>query len=197
MSFFRIVGTTLEFDLAYISFYKEFKAILTDDLDYTEKIFKYIYEVADNRSYSNRNVLSKDEAHHRGITLAGLPLDFKTSKEINTAIKKYKELNKNHIADLLKDLKATLFLSIKINERIHKVLDARLSNPELKDEEIPTLVNLQGKLFDTIDAIPNRIQKIKELEVVVYNELAKPDIIGKGGEVIPDSYDGDPEIEGT
>lgn len=201
MSFFKIHNNKLDLDLAYILLYKEFKNIYdsdnTPDKSYANSIFRYIYEICDYRSYSNRQGLSKNKAHSHALNLANLDDKFSVNKEIKSAIDLYKQLNYNVNAELLSDLKATLGLSVKINEKIHKILDSRLSNPDLPESDIGILINIQKQLFEIITNLPEKINKVKELEEDVYTELAKPKEIGRGGEIIPDSYEGDPEIEGV
>lgn len=201
MSFFRITNNKLDVDLTYILLYKEFKTIYdsdtTSDKSKAEAVFRYIYERCDYRSYSNRQGLKKAEAHSHALNLAGLDTSFILDKPVTAAMNLYKKLNYNVNAELLSDLKATLALSVKINEKIHKVLDTRLSNPDLPETDIGILINVQKQLFEIIAGLPDRINKVKELEADVYSDLSKPKEIGRGGDVIPDSYEGDPEIEGA
>lgn len=201
MSFFKVRTDKLEFNLEYILFYKEFSIIYSSDntvnKQFANKVFRYIYERCDYKSYSNKHNLSKEKAHSYALNLAGLDTSFEISKVVKAAMDMYKKLNYNVNAELLKDLKATLNLSISINEKIHRALEVRLSNPDLADEQIPILITLQSKLFEVIDGLPNKISKVKELEAEVYDELAKPKELARGGDEIPDSYEGDPEIEGA
>lgn len=201
MSFFKIKLDRLDFNLEYILFYKEFAAIYNADVSvnkvYANKVFRYIYEICDYKSYSNKHNLSKTKAHAYALNLSGLDERFTITSDIKSAMNKYKKLNYNINAELLKDLQATLNLSISINEKIYRALEVRLSNPDLADDQIPTLITLQSKLFEVIDGLPAKISKVKELEAQVYDELSKPKEIARGGEEIPDSYEGDPEIEGV
>ena len=196
--FFKIKNKKLSLNLDYLLFYDEFAKIYREhEEEIAIKIFKYIYEVSDERSYSNRNVLSKAKAHNHAVTMTGLGDTFSITPDIKKAIDKYKKLTKDTNAILLKDLKSTLNLSRDINKKIYKALELKLQNPELPEADIPSLITLQNKLFETIDGLPDKFKKIKELETEVYEELSKPPVIARGGEIAPASYDGDETIEGT
>jgi len=198
--FFRVNQGKLEIDLEYVLFYKEFKQIYHSDLSpnkqWATKVFKYIYEIADYKSHSNKNQLPKDEAKKHAINLAGLDSDFTPDDTINKAIKTYRKLNHSIIADLLKDLKSTLLLSTKLNTKIYQAIETELKNPDLPRESIGSIMTLQSKLFDLIDGLPSKVSRLKALEVEVYEELAKTKEEMRGGGEIPDSYEGDPQIEG-
>ncbi len=198
--FFRINKGKLDIDLEYVLFYKEFKTIYQSDTtpnkEQAIRRFKYIYEIADYRSYSNKNQLAKDKAHQYAINLSGLDTKYKPEDIVKAAIKLYKKLNHSIIADLLNDLKATLLLSTKLNDKIYRAIDLELQNEDLPRESIGTIMTLQSKLFELIDGLPSRVTRIKELEVEVYEELAKPKEEQRGGGAIPDSYEGNPQIEG-
>lgn len=200
MSFFRIKSSKLEVDLEYVLFYKEFKNIYNSDNTpekaYAKKLFMYIYEVCDYKSYANRNNFSKAKAHKHAVNLAGLDSDFEPTGFIAEGIKAYKKLNYNINAELLRDLKATLLLSIQINDKIYKAIELELQNDDLPRDSIGAIINLQGKLFELIDGLPNKINKVKELEAEVYEELSKPKEEARGGGEVIDSYEGNPEIEG-
>jgi hypothetical protein len=197
MSLFIVNDNKLDILKEYILMYDEFSVILNSfSYDEAIKIFKYIYEVSDNKSISNRQSYSKQKQKDHAKLLAKLDSDFVETSIIKTAIKKYKELNYNSNAEILSQLKANLQLSIEINNKIHKYLKAQLSNSELDDNKIPRIMEFQSKLFDVVEAIPNKIEKVKRLEAIVYDEITKKEIVGRGGEIIPDSYEGDPDIEG-
>ena len=71
------------------------------------------------------------------------------------------------------------------------------SDEGLDTSDITSIMGLQNKLFDLINELPNKIKTIKKLEATVYEELMRGKEIGRGGAEIPDSYEGDPEIEGA
>ena len=198
--FLNIVNKRLVLNLEYILFYKEFKNVYDEyaeeGIEEVEKVFKYIYEIADYRSFSNRRNYAPVQAHEHARRISKLDDTFKVTKPVKAAIDYYKKENYSVNATLLSDLQNTLYLSIKINEKIQKVLESKLSNPDLKEESISSLITMQGKLFDIIDGLPDRIEKVKKLEATVNDELAESRPEGRGGGEIPASYDGDPEIEG-
>lgn len=198
--YFHIVDNKLVLNLEYILFYDEFKKVYDmyadKGTDEVEKVFRYIYEIADYRSFANRRHYEDDVAHDHAINVSGLSQDFKITNAIKKAIALYKKDNYSVNSILLKDLQNTLHLSIKINEKIQKVLESKITNPELKEEGISNIITLQGKLFEIIDGLPDRIDKVKKLEATVNDELKQSRPKGRGGSEIPASYDGDPEIEG-
>ncbi len=198
--FFRVTKGKLELDLEYVLFYDDFRKIYESDptpnKDTATRIFKYIYEIADYKSHSNRSQLSKEKARHHAINLSGLDSDFVPDNNVQKAIKTYRKLNHSIIAELLKDLTATLLLSTKLNSKIYKAIELELKNEDMPKESIGTVITLQTKLFDLIDGLPSRVNRLKALELEVYEELAKSkDEIRGGGEIL-DSYEGDPQIEG-
>lgn len=199
MSFFRVQRGKLEFDRRYILMNKPFAKIVEKlGEEQANKVFRYIYEVADNRSYSNKQAVSDLAAHEHGINLAGLDSTFKPSKLIKDAITYYKQHNYNLHADTLKELKQTLNQTKRLNTRIRVALDNKLNSDEgLDTSDITSIMGLQNKLFDLINELPNKIKTIKKLEATVYEELMRGKEIGRGGAEIPDSYEGDPEIEGA
>lgn len=197
MSLFSIKENKLDINLEYVLFHKEFADIYKAyPHDEALKIFQYIYERCDYKSYSNKQNYTTAKAHDYALKISKLSDTFVIDPVIKAAMKLYKKHNYNINAELLKDLKSTLELSVNINERIHKALRTSLDNDKLEDTAISTLITLQTKLFEVIDGLPTRITKVKQLEELVYSELAKPKVIARGGEEIPDSYEGDPEVEG-
>jgi DNA integrity scanning protein DisA with diadenylate cyclase activity len=179
----------------YKEFHDVYKQSANDDI--ADRIFRFIYEIADLRSYSNKRNFKDEAKYEYAKTLAKLPHEFIITPTIDKAIKKYSKESYSVNAQLLKDLTATLHLSIKINEHIKTHLETTLSNDKVEKDEIGTIFNMQKQLFEMIDKLPSMFNKVKELEAKVHDELSKPKPIGRGtGEEIPDSYEGDPDIEG-
>ena len=200
MSFFTIKNRKLHFDLEYVLLHKPFADLYNDvkgeESDDYIKYFKYIYEIADNRSYSNKQGVSDKEAHENACNLANLETDFDKPKTLIPAIKYYK--NKNYIlnADTLKALLKTLNKTRKINARFDEALDNKLNNNEIKDSELSDIITLQTKLFNLIDDLPDKIRTIKRLESEVFEDLQREKELARGGVVISPSYEGDDEIDG-
>jgi len=201
MSYLKVTPEGLKVDWEYILLYPEFEKLYKRDDDpekkYADKLLRYIYERCDVKSYCVKNGLKEREAHKHALQLAGLPFSFDLDKDIVQAMKRYKQIHYNEVADLLSSLRNTLKLSKKINDKIQKAIEVRLSNPDMKEEDIPHMIMLEEKLFKVIENLPDKIKSLKELESVVHKELTKPKGLGRGQKVIPDSYDGDPEIEGA
>jgi hypothetical protein len=194
-----ILTDKLQLNLDYILGYKDLKDVYIEykdqGIDKVESVFKYIFEVADPRSYSNRNAFDDIEKHTRGLVYANLE-SLKVTKTLNKAIKFYESYRYNIEADLLKDLKDNLKLSIKTNKHINKSLDDKLNSQTLSDADISAIITLQGKIFDLIEQLPSKIEAIKKLEVKVYESYTRPAEKARGDKPIPSSFEGDPDIEG-
>ncbi|KAF5080381.1 hypothetical protein DSECCO2_120230 [anaerobic digester metagenome] len=177
--------------------YEEFAAVY---LKYTEeesdKVFRYVYEIADSRSYSNRRRLNELEQESYARDLSGLDSNFKVGNVIKKAITKYKALHYNSNQELLNELEGTLDLSFKINRQIKELLSKKLDD-KVQDGDLVSLINLQNKLFDVINELPNKIEQLKQLRGKVNEDYVKPKQQARGEGEIPASYDGDPDIEGT
>jgi hypothetical protein len=194
-----ILTDKLHLNMEYVLGYKEFAQLYEDykgeGIAKVEAVFKYIFEVADPRSYSNRNSFGDDERHDRGLTYVNLS-NLKITKNIKSAIKLYKDESYSLEIQLLSDLKDNIQLAIKTNSLINKSLSRKLDADDLSDADLSSLIGLQSKLFDIIDEAPDKIEAIKKLELKVYESYTKPRAKARGDKEIPSSYDGDPDIEG-
>ena len=197
---FFIVDNKLKLNVEYILFHKPFKILFDKnqgkDKDYIEGIFKYIYEIADPRSYSNKSAYDKDKSHIQALKLGNLPESFKVTKEVKDAIKYYIDEYYTVEATLLKELRGTLHLFIDTNRKIKNEIQRKINNDETSGDDLIAILGLQDKLFKAVNELPNKIESIKNLEAKVNEQLSKPSVIGRGGEEIPSSYEGDPDIEG-
>lgn len=194
---FTIINNKLYTNVEYILMYEEFAAVY---LKYTneesDKIFRYIYEIADSRSYSNRRKFNELEQEAYAYNISKLDVNFKIGNIIKKAITKYKELHYNANQELLNELEGTLDLSFKINKQIKELLSRKLDD-KVQDGDLVSLINLQNKLFDVINELPNKMEQIKQLKAKVDESYTKAKPIARGtGEEIPASYEGDSDIEG-
>ena len=196
--FFILHNDELILNIEYVLSYPKFKAVYDQFVkrDILDNVFRYIYEVSDLRSYANRRNYDDDMKHEYAIRKAKLEEDFKVTKVVKEAIMFYIQNDYSAESTLLRDLKDTLALSIKTNQRIKKVLEKILDNDDTDDKDALAVIDYQKKLFDIINELPKQIQQVKQLEVKVHEQITKPKIIGRGGEQIRASYDGDPRIEG-
>jgi len=201
MSFFTIKKGELYFDLEYVLLHEPLKDLFDETSKQNNEhipYFKYLYEIADNRSYSNKQGLSDNEAHKQACDLANLDYNFIKPKSLNNAIKHYRSHNYSLNADTLRNLIKTLNKTKKINARLNESLDNYLdTDKELTQDNINSIIKTQSSLFDLIDKLPEKIEKIKVLEAKVFEEVQKKRELIRGGHILSPSLDGDSEIEGT
>lgn len=199
-SAFFVIDNKLKLNMEYILFHKPFRTIFykyqDKNRDLIEGIFMYIYEIADARSHSNKNAFSKDKAHTQGLKIGSLPESFKVTSDIQAAIDYYKNTYYNVEADLLKELRSTLYIFMDTNKQIKKSVANKINSDKITDDSLIQVLTLQERLFKVISELPSKIESIKLLESKVNEQTLKSDITGRGGKVIPSSYEGDPEIEG-
>jgi len=196
---FTFRDNKLELDNPNILLIPEFAIIFNRDVSKNKeqafREFNYIYQRADYRAYPVRNGLNELEAHHYAVKTAQLPESYIVPKEIENAIKKYKDeqetvvirLN-NEILRSFNSAYATIqIINDSIKTLITKVKEVKKKHPDDTsqiDTYTSSIIGNQEKLMGISKAMPAQIESHKNYEILLKKEEDKKRMSYGGGVII-------------
>jgi len=198
---FRIVGNRIVPNNEVVYLTKEFKTLIRrdrgspGDADGKKKYMfmkemRYIYELCDPNSHSNKAGLDEDEAHEYAVDVAELPKDWKPDFEVTLAMRRWRIERQDAIDDVLLTLNRSLRNYVRIAEKTNIIIKNILSNSELTAEDVSNLSTAQKTLMNIALESP---KKIEELEVIIASRNKdKEDIVKvRGGDEYEESMNPD------
>ena len=198
-SIFIFNDNKLELSTPEILLIPEFKRILDKDSSSKKELafkeFNYIYQIADYKSYCNRNGLNGDDAYNYAVNTAQLPNGYIINKDVELAIDRYRLEQENIIIklnnEILKSFNSSYATLQIINELIIYLIEqtkkVKAEHPEdIKriDELTSQIIRNQEKLMGISKEIPKQIETHKNYEVLLKKEEEKIKLAWGGGKII-------------
>ena len=179
--------------------YPEFQEILRiygKHEDGLLKIIKYIYFTSSTKATPYKNGYNEKETHQYAIKYAELNDKFVVTPEIKAAQKLYRKETTNPVEEYLNNFIQSLRVGNKVCKRI---LDKQDVIDDISDESLASITNAIEKIISLSDKInkyiPDFISNLKALKAIEEEEALDKSEKKRGGDIIPDSYLQDPEIE--
>ena len=181
--------------------YPEFEALLNKygkDDDVLDKIIKYIFFTCDPKATPQQDGYNPKEGHRFAIKNSGLTDKFVVTEEIKKAQWRYREKRTNAMHEYIE----TVISSLRVGSKTCKIIIENQKVDEDVNKEmlasiidsVNSVLTLSSKINAAIPMLIKNLEEIKALEAT--EEANKADDQQRGGGDIPDSYEGDPEIEG-
>ena len=160
---------------------KEFVALhksLGSDIAFA-KVWRYIYEIADSSSKSNRVKDNEEERVERALYSSGLPTDWKPTKEVKDAIARYKADNYNPVKEERNELLATFNLYPKVISKVRENLQRVIDGDTI---EVDKVLNNLDKLNSIAASYVKNVDSLSKALILLESKNTKDTLRG-GGEL--------------
>lgn len=194
---FKIENDSLAIDVQQILMYEPLAEIYKRDdspsKEFAYKEFKYIYFIADNKGYINRNGLKGRQAHLYAADNSGLHDSYQPDDVVKRAIDVVRRsLVSSPVEKLLDATVKGLNSSTTVVDMIVDHLTDIIEDPESKDKDILQAQATIKSLIATAKEIPDIVDNLLELRDK-YDRAERGISMLRGNKEYRPSYDGNDE----
>jgi len=154
------------------------------------KVYRYIYEIADDDSTVNKECLEGEEAFAQAKQIAGLEDSWTPDELVTQAIAQWKKDNSNPAKRLRNELLATFDLFPDTIRNIRKVLKKNIKSDNI--EVASATLDYMRQVNNVAKDYTKLVQELAE--AIVNLEVDKDEIQGRGGQKISPSMNPDTSI---
>lgn len=198
---FKIENDSLIIDVQQVLMYEPLAVIYKRDdspnKEFAFKEYKYIYFLADNKGFINRNGLKGRQAHLYATDNAGLRDSYEPDDVVKRAIQVVKNsLVSTPVEKLLDATIKGLNASTTVVDMIVDYLSDIIDNPESKSKDILAAQANIKSLIATAKEIPDMVDNLIELKDK-YDKAERGINLLRGNKEYRPSYDGNDEGQFT
>jgi hypothetical protein len=161
---------------------------------YAMRELAYVYFMCDFEAYPVQHGLNEKEAHKYAVKNSPLDKEYQPDDIVLAFMKQYEAEHLTPTKRTIKTLIRVFTLNEKLVEKIEANLNASLDLPVLNSAQIAELLGYQKQLMSIAVDVPKTVKELRNAMSLLEEEEKIQQVI-RGGEIKPDSYDSNNDIE--